>query len=589
MFHRPQTTLRLPILTTFLVIAALGFTLNLRVTHADSAPPAQRYAARFAPGLTASSPASGTLAFSTQATMQAWICLEAASPNGHVFSNQTNYGIRIDGSGRLAFFDGGIVANAPSALPLRTWTHLAATFNSGAITLYVNGQQVATASASATLPSGNQLIFSGTAGEVDRGFSSGGFAGALVQASFWNRALSQSEIQTLAGQYLQGNESGLAAYYPFDRIEFFTARDAGTHNLSLQLGTRDYGSDDEQPIFADFNSVTTGLYFQNEKISNPGFSLRGNEGRLLDLDGDGKPEVIGNRFESDSPVSMFAMQNNGTGGYSNASTAILGNSPPQTEHERDYAVADFNGDSRKDVFVADHGPESGPDAYVGGFSKLLIQTADGRLVDETASRMPVHRMFTHGVAAGDIDSDGDIDLFLNSLGTASDNSPRLLINDGAGQFTENTSRLPASLASGPNECSRFIDVDKDGDLDLVLGAAWYSGKDRDTLLINDGSGNFSFAPTTAMPLRGGGMTASVSIASADFDGDTWPDLIMANHRDYLEPRVQLLLNNHDGTFRDATPRIEQSWPSKRNRRRRPAIGSFGLTLWTLTTMAARTS
>jgi hypothetical protein len=88
--------------------------------------------------------------------------------------------------------------------------------------------------------------------------------------------------------------------------------------------------------------------------------LRGNEGRLLDVNSDGKPDLIANRFDSDSLLPMFAMSNNGTGGFTNATTSILGNSPPQTEHERDYAVADFNGDGRPDLFLADHGPESGP-------------------------------------------------------------------------------------------------------------------------------------------------------------------------------------------------------------------------------------
>ncbi|HEX3227769.1 MAG TPA: FG-GAP-like repeat-containing protein, partial [Pyrinomonadaceae bacterium] len=561
MFHpltRNQRSLVLMVLLTAVLVAAgLGF----RVTQADSGYPAQRYALRFGPRLTANSPASGTLAFSSQATLQAWICLEAASPNGHVFSNNTSYGFRVDGSGRIAFFDGGTVAAAPAALTFRSWTHVAATFNAGAIRLYVNGQQVASASAGASLPANNQLIFSGTTPE-NGGYSSGGFSGALAQVSLWNRALNQSEIQTFASQYLLGNETGLAAYYPFDQIEIFRARDAGPSNLALQLGTRQYGSDDAEPKFADFDSVTNGPYFQNEIVANPGFALRGNEGRLLDVNSDGKPDLIANRFDSDSLLPMFAMSNNGTGGFTNATTSILGNSPPQTEHERDYAVADFNGDGRPDLFLADHGPESGPLAFAGGFSRLLINHGDGTVVDETAARMPVRRMFTHHADAADIDGDGDIDIFLCNLGNAVDNkNPEFLINDGTGHFTENSSRLPQGLlTNGVYATGRFGDFDNDGDQDIILGAAGYAGLSRDALLINDGHGNFSFAPASAIPLHPSGMNGTNDSAIADFDGDGKLDAVMANSHDDFDSRVQLLLNNGDNTFRDASSRIEQLWP-----------------------------
>ena len=82
---------------------------------------------------------------------------------------------------------------------------------------------------------------------------------------------------------------------------------------------------------------------------------------------------------------------------------------------------------------------------------------------------------------------------------------------------------------------------------------------RDRLLLNDGKGNLLFAPDDSMPPRHGDADClTVQIIGSDFDGDGGPDLIMVETRNYVEPYLQLLLNNRDGTFRDASeiiPRI----------------------------------
>ena len=80
-------------------------------------------------------------------------------------------------------------------------------------------------------------------------------------------------------------------------------------------------------------------------------------------------------------------------------------------------------------------------------------------------------------------------------------------------------------------------------------------------MIGDGRGRFSFAPFAALPERWGGtLTDGNVVQSADFNGDGWPDLIF--HIDqwregYDIQHVQLMLNNQDGTFRDASANIPQ--------------------------------
>ncbi|MBI4562695.1 MAG: VCBS repeat-containing protein, partial [Candidatus Rokubacteria bacterium] len=138
----------------------------------------------------------------------------------------------------------------------------------------------------------------------------------------------------------------------------------------------------------------------------------------------------------------------------------------------------------------------------------------------------------------------------------------LYINDGAGHFTADVTRLPPEVQQLWAVACVFVDVDNDGDLDLVVAPFVQEEFQRDLLLLNDGRGNFRLAGHSAMPPRYGGIEQeSVSIATADFDSDGWPDLLMGTHRGYQEPYLQLLLNNGDGTFRDATDSIPpQIWP-----------------------------
>ena len=94
---------------------------------------------------------------------------------------------------------------------------------------------------------------------------------------------------------------------------------------------------------------------------------------------------------------------------------------------------------------------------------------------------------------------------------------------------------------------------------LILGAE-DNQLPRDIILINDGFGNFSPA-TNALPERYGGLTwGTVDIHVLDVNNDGYPDLLMSTFHGYTACHLQLLINNRDGTFRDATQNIPQNWP-----------------------------
>jgi hypothetical protein len=152
--------------------------------------------------------------------------------------------------------------------------------------------------------------------------------------------------------------------------------------------------------------------------------------------------------------------------------------------------------------------------------------------------------FGSGIAAGDIDGDGDMDL---AVSNGDGGTLRLYRNDGSGQFTELQS---TGLASPPGQVHGlvFADVDNDGDQDLyVCGFRIPS-----MLYINQGSGTFVDEAAAR------GITHSTSNFGAsfgDFDLDGWLDLYVSNRGDPMTGRGQpniLYRNLGGGVFVDVT-------------------------------------
>jgi len=151
------------------------------------------------------------------------------------------------------------------------------------------------------------------------------------------------------------------------------------------------------------------------------------------------------------------------------------------------------------------------------------------------------------LAAGDFDGDGDLDLCLAGLGEAGD--AVTLINEGSGKFAPG-----AKLADKVASCCPG-DVDNDGDLDLWLGR-----EGQDLLLINDGKGNFSKAPAPSIP-SSALLTHCARLLDLDSDGDL--DLVSLRLRSGAVPvgstakpaPSSVLNNNRDGTFADIAEKL----------------------------------
>ena len=196
----------------------------------------------------------------------------------------------------------------------------------------------------------------------------------------------------------------------------------------------------------------------------------------------------------------------------------------------------------------------------------LETAADGsraaRFTDVTAASGIEADGFGLGVAAADVDNDGWTDLFLTDFGPG-----RLYLNRGDGTFRDASAASGIDGTPGFGVSAAFADYDRDGWLDLyvghnvnyaldntiecsnVTGARDYCppetyGGTPDRLYRNTGGGRFVDVSDTA--LVDGQFGPALGVAAADYDGDGWIDVYVAN--DATENL--LWLNQRDGTLRD---------------------------------------
>ncbi|UOQ68823.1 VCBS repeat-containing protein [Hymenobacter volaticus] len=156
----------------------------------------------------------------------------------------------------------------------------------------------------------------------------------------------------------------------------------------------------------------------------------------------------------------------------------------------------------------------------------------------------------------DVNNDGRPDVF---MGGASGYRSRVYVQQKAGRFTELPQ--PALEADYLHEDTdaAFLDVDRDGDLDLYVASGGYDNflpgdaLLQDRLYLNDGRGNFTKSPAGSLPAM---PTSTGCVRVADVNGDNSPDLFVGGRVTpgrYPEPPTSyLLVNDGHGRFHDQT-------------------------------------
>lgn len=156
-----------------------------------------------------------------------------------------------------------------------------------------------------------------------------------------------------------------------------------------------------------------------------------------------------------------------------------------------------------------------------------------------------------GVCMEDFDGDGFLDFFMTSYGLS--DQARFFKNNGDGSFSDRTHEANLDgITSGLN--TLHADYDNDGDQDiLVLRGGWLEGGTHpNSLLRNNGNAKGTGVTFTDVTIEAGLLSFHPTQAAswADFDGDGWLDLYIANetrNQQNLHPN-ELYKNNGNGTF-----------------------------------------
>ncbi len=255
----------------------------------------------------------------------------------------------------------------------------------------------------------------------------------------------------------------------------------------------------------------------------------------VDIDGDGDLDLLagGPTLEPAQPNLVFR---NDAGRFVRVTGTPLENG---ASNPGAVLWADVDNDGDQDLFVANSDLSRVSEIPPGEVETSQIYRNDGgwRFVRTEGQGFDSGAFPAMSAAFGDIDNDGDLDLFLQMVpgGETRPMGDRLFRNDGTGRFTlepgfEGPSHT--ELAAG----SAFLDADLDGDLDLLF--ANYDGGIY--LYANDGSGQFSAMTDTALNGRRGSHAA---IAAGDLDGDGDFDAVIGNWGDTSEGEFATILRN----------------------------------------------
>jgi hypothetical protein len=251
-----------------------------------------------------------------------------------------------------------------------------------------------------------------------------------------------------------------------------------------------------------------------------------------DFNGDGYLDILTLAQAPDGEFPLHQMLiNNGDGTYSPDNTLIT-NPSFQAHGPRKTIVGDFNGDNKPDVVRIGGGHDvlensnilmSGTDNYTFSFIDVVPESQ------------------YHGFASGDLDNDGDLDLFFGQPESG------FAMNDGSGNFTwfsvdekisnyftENTEQ------DGPYgvQTVEILDVNQDGSLDIVIGGEFANALDHPhlmgpTILWGDGSSNYDYDNKTEIwefgeipTVDGRKVDNNDDISFADINNDGYLDVVL---------------------------------------------------------------
>jgi len=240
-----------------------------------------------------------------------------------------------------------------------------------------------------------------------------------------------------------------------------------------------------------------------------------------DFPGDGKLDLAVANY-NDGTVTVLTGAGNGT--FSSYASYYSSGSSTSTSSPRALAVADFNGDGKLDLAVANYGNGVGAPGTVG----ILLNQGNGTFPD-TATTYSTGGENPRSIAVGDFNGDGEPDI---AVANYTSGTVGILLNQGKGTFPATAT----TYGTGGSDPRGIVvgDFTGDGNADL---AVTNNGSDDVGILLGNGSGGFSAATTFST----GSGSEPFGLAVGDFTGDGKPDLAVA---DSNTDAISILLNSY---------------------------------------------
>jgi len=260
---------------------------------------------------------------------------------------------------------------------------------------------------------------------------------------------------------------------------------------------------------------------------------------FADFDNDGWDDIT---YASENGVDLYFFKN--TNGVFNLVTF---NGISNTSKAKQVIWVDYDNDGDKDFFVT---------AIEG---KNAFYSNDGEMnFTDISSTIGIFQtdLFTYGASFGDIDNDGDLDLFISNRSPEDHN---YLYRNDSGIYVDITGTSGISLEGQLSFCSIFFDYDKDGLQDIYVSNDKEENINR--LYKNLGDGVFQDVSDSS---NAGVDVSAMSTTLGDFNNDGWFDIYITNTPFSQVSSIQgnvLLKNNGDGTFTNVATETGTSFDS----------------------------
>jgi hypothetical protein len=217
------------------------------------------------------------------------------------------------------------------------------------------------------------------------------------------------------------------------------------------------------------------------------------------------------------------------------------------------AFGDYDDDGDLDLYIGNESRVEIEEDHKGDYpSQLMLNDGSGVFTDGAVAAGVTNDRYAKGVAAGDYDDDGDLDLYVSNIGFN-----RLYRNDGKAHFEDVAATAGVLEPSGRSFACWFFDYDQDGHLDLWVDAysATIGDLAADALFMpnsgalscmyrNLGDGRFENA-TQRLGLDHPWLAMGANFG--DVDGDGWLDMYLGTGDPLLESLMpDVLLRNDQG-------------------------------------------